>query len=427
MEHGYRQDGSIAAPLLVVIGGTSGHRVYHEYLLAAISSEYRIHLVDRQEPTWVSPYIVGNTVVSTTDLETVCGAVTEIASRERIQGVLSWHETTVHQTAAVAERFGLPTTPTEAVGRCRDKYRSRCALALLGVPQPEFDLAGTIEDALASAERIGYPVVVKPRAAAGSYGVSLVRSPEEMTDRFEFACRTTFPHMPEYEKSVLVEEFLNGPELSVDSAVISGDVHPLFVGRKRTGYLPYFEELGHIVSHGDRVLADPEFLDLLQQTHAALGFTTGWTHTEVKLPPGSAAKIIEVNARLGGDMIPYLGMAASGINPGLIAAAVACGCAPEIKAERELVAGVRFFYVEQDNTVIDSAEFDHSALSDEIDRTVVLVSPGDVVSPPPQGLRHGRIAYATAVAASAEACEAALDSAGTALRVITRDEPGHSR
>lgn len=427
MEHAYRQDSSIEAPLLVVIGGTSGHRVYHEYLLAAISTEYRIHLVDRHEPTWVSPYIVGNSVVSTTDLEIVCEAVTEIASRERIQGVLSWHETTVHQTAAIAERFGLPTTPTEAVGRCRDKYRSRCALALMGVPQPEFDLAGTIEDALASAERIGYPVVVKPRAAAGSYGVSLVRSPKEMTDHFEFACGTTFPHMPDYDKSVLVEEFLDGPEVSVDSAVFSGDVHPLFVGHKRTGYLPYFEELGHIVSHGHRLLADHDFLDLLRRTHAALGFTTGWTHTEVKLSPSGAAKIIEVNARLGGDMIPYLGMAASGINPGLVAAAVACGGAPEIKAERELVAGVRFFYVEHDNTVIDSAEFDAAGLSDQIDSAVVLAAPGEVVSPPPQGLRHGRIAYATAVAASAEACETALDSAGAALRIITRDGPGHAR
>jgi len=423
MERGPRQGTSIEAPLLVVIGGTSGHRMYHEYLLAAISSEYRIHLVDRLERTWVSPYIVGNTVVSTTDLETVCGVVTEIASRERIQGVLSWHETTVHQTAAIAERLGLATTPAEAIWRCRDKYRSRCALDLMKVPQPEFDLAGTVEEALASAERIGYPVVVKPRAAAGSYGVSLVCSPKEMADRFEFARRTTIPHAPEYDRTVLVEEFLDGHEVSIDSAVINGDVHPVFIGHKRTGYPPYFEEIGHVVSHDDRLLADSEFLDLLQQTHTALGFTSGWTHTEAKLSASGGAKIIEVNARLGGDMIPYLGMAASGINPGLVAAAVACGRSPEINAERELVGGVRFFHVEHSNTVIGSVEFDTAVLPEQIDKAGVLVAPGDVVSPPPQGLRHGRIAYATAVAASAEACEAALDSAGAALRVTVRDGP----
>ncbi len=406
-------------PLLIVI--STGLRRYREYLLAAISTRYRIHLINTVEPTWESRYLVGSTLVSTTELELVSAAAAEVAAREPVAGVLSWDEARVHQAAAVAERLGLPTTPAEAVWRCRDKFQSRSALAVLGVPQPRFALVGGVEAALAQADRIGYPVVVKPRAAAASYGVSLVRSAQQVTECFGFADRATVPHMPDYDQAVLVEEYLDGPEVSVDCVVVAGRARPLFVGHKRTGYPPYFEETGHVVSHRDPLLADPAFLEVLQNTHTALGYTTGWTHTELKLTRSGAPKVIEVNARLGGDLIPYLGMAASGIDPGLIAAAVACGREPEITVERDLVAAVRFYYVDHDDTVIDSAEFDSAALPAGIDQAVVLAAPGDVFSPPPRGLFTGRVAFATAVAASAEQCEAALDGAAAALRIVERE------
>ncbi|MFJ9771510.1 acetyl-CoA carboxylase biotin carboxylase subunit family protein [Kitasatospora sp. NPDC101157] len=412
-------------PLLLLI--STGPQKYREYLLATISTRYRIHLVNTAEPTWETPYLAGSTVVPTTDLEHVSAAAAAVAAREPVHGVLSWDEARVHQAAVVAAELGLPTTDADAVWRCRDKHQTRAALAAADLPQPGFALVGGAAEALAAADRIGYPVVVKPRAAAASYGVSLVRSAEAMAACFDFADEATVPHMPDYDQAVLVEEYLDGPEVSVDSVIVDGKVRPLFVGHKRTGFPPYFEETGHTVSHDDPLLADPEFLGVLQDVHAALGFTTGWTHTELKLSPSGTAKVIEVNARLGGDLIPYLGRLASGIDPGLVAAAVACGREPEVVADRNLVAAVRFLYVEHDDTVIDRVEFDVSALPPQIDRTVVLAAPGDVVSPPPRGLLSGRIALATAVAPTAEECETALDAAAAALRIVERpagDRPG---
>ncbi|WP_275461958.1 ATP-grasp domain-containing protein [Streptomyces noursei] len=409
-------------PLLVLI--STGPHKYREYLLAAISTRYRIHLVNTSEPSWELPYLAGSTLVPSTELAVVSEAVAAVVAREPVHGVLSWDEARVHQAAAVAGALGLPTTPADDVWRCRDKHQSRTALAAAHLPQPAFALVGTAAEALAAAERIGYPVVVKPRAAAASYGVSLVRSPEQMTEFFGFADRATVPHMPDYDQGVLVEEYLDGPEVSVDSVVVGGTVRPLFVGHKRTGYPPYFEETGHVVTHRDPLLADPAFLQVLQDTHTALGFTDGWTHAELKLTP--EPKVIEVNARLGGDLIPYLGSLASGIDPGLVAAAVACGREPEITVDRDLVAAVRFLHADHDDTVIDRVDFDTAALPPEIDRAVVLVGPGDTVSPPPRGLLTGRVAYVTAVAPTAERCEAALDAAAAALRIVER-HPGAGR
>jgi hypothetical protein len=113
-------------------------------------------------------------------------------------------------------------------------------------------------------------------------------------------------------------------------------VLPMFLARKQVGYPPYFEELGHVVDAADPLLSDDDVLHVLRHAHSALGFTDGMTHTELKLTP-AGPMIVEVNARLGGGLIPYLGMRASGMDPGLAAAAVACGQPPVLIADRQLV------------------------------------------------------------------------------------------
>jgi hypothetical protein len=200
----------------------------------------------------------------------------------------------------------------------------------------------------------------------------------------------------------------------------------MFVARKEVGYQPYFEEVGHVVDAADPLLTDTGLMRIVQDTHTALDFADGMTHTELKLTQGGP-KIIEVNGRLGGDLIPYLGLRSSGIDPGLAAAAVACGREPEVTADRHLVGAVRFFYVEHENTTIGDIRIDDAAaLPPALDRFVIDAQPGDVVSPPPKGTVWGRIAFATAVADTVLDCQAALDAAKAALVVRPADPPAAS-
>jgi len=111
----------------------------------------------------------------------------------------------------------------------------------------------------------------------------------------------------------------------------------------RSATRPYFEEVGHIVDAADPLLADPGLAAVLAAAHRALGFTDGITHAEFKLT-GDGPVVIEVNARLGGDLIPYLGMRASGIDPGLAAAAVACGQRPQLRPDRSRSPGCASSY-----------------------------------------------------------------------------------
>jgi biotin carboxylase len=259
-----------------------------------------------------------------------------------------------------------------------------------------------------------------------SLGAVLVRDASELSARFAFARDTAVPGARRYDVGVLVEEYLTGPEISVDAAVHSGRVLPMFVARKEVGYPPYFEETGHLVDAADPMLTDPVLRAVVQDAHTALGIADGMTHTELKLTP-AGPKIIEVNARLGGDHIPYLGWRASGIDPGLAAAAVACGRPPPVAADRSMIGAIRFFYPDRDDTIIGSVSFaGDPPLPTAVDRTVPLAEPGSVVSPPPRGTHFGRIAFATALAATAQECRDALDAAQAALTVTARGpaQPG---
>ncbi|HEY8472064.1 MAG TPA: ATP-grasp domain-containing protein [Natronosporangium sp.] len=400
-------------PQLLVMATGVG-RVYREYLLASMSERYRLHLLGGAEPTWERAYVTGWTIAGD-PLETVDAADLIAAARGvPADGVFTWDEARVLQCAKVAAALGLPGGDPEAIMRCRDKHRTREALAAAGVPQPASVLVSTAEEALAAADRIGYPVVLKPRALAASLGVVRVDTPDELAERFEFARDTTVPGAWQYDAAALVEEYLPDPEVSVDSAVHQGTVYPMFLARKEIGYPPYFEEVGHVVDAADPLLTDPAIRQVVQDTHTALGFRDGMTHTELKLT-ASGPKVIEVNARLGGDLIPYLGLLATGMDPGLAAAAVAVGKPPELTATRRRVAAVQFFYAEHDDTTIGEIRFDAAGLPKPIELAEPLVKPGTVVSPPPKGTLFGRIAVAVAVADDVEECRDALTGARAAL------------
>ncbi|MEU3853760.1 ATP-grasp domain-containing protein [Streptomyces sp. NPDC029554] len=404
--------------LLVI---TPGIRAYREYLLQSISRAFRVHLVLTETPTWELAYTTGHTVVP--DLADVDGLVRvarSVDAARPLDGVICWDETWIEQTAQVAAALGLPGGDRRCVERCRDKYRTRTALDAAGVPQPRSVLVSHREEALAVAADIGYPVVVKPRALAGSFGVVRADSPADLVRAVEFtdASGEWAPDLPTHERNILVEEFARGPEISVDSVVHRGTVTPVCLARKEVGFAPYFEETGHVVDPDDPLWSDETLAGVVTRTHAALDFTDGVTHTEIRLTP-AGPKVIEVNARIGGGMIPLLNLMGGGPDLALAAADVACGRPPRLRTTTALrrVAAIRFYYPPGDDSLIEEVRFEMSGLPEEVVRCGPLATAGQVKSPPPRGLMDGRVAYAIALAPDADTCRAALDKAGDALRV----------
>ena len=136
-----------------------------------------------------------------------------------------------------------------------------------------------------------------------------------------------------------------------------------------------------------RCCADAQLLDLLQQAPRALGFTRRVTHTEVKLTP-DGPRVIEVNARLGGDLIPYLGLRARH-RPGPGRRGRRLRPAAGDRGGRTLIGAVRFLYVDRDDTTIAprwSSRGDPSCRPRWTSRSPLRAAPGRrEVSPPPTG------------------------------------------
>ncbi|EFF88310.1 conserved hypothetical protein [Streptomyces sp. e14] len=404
--------------LLVI---TPGIRAYREYLLRSISRDFRVHLVLTGPPTWELAYTDGHTVVADpADVDGLVRVARAVDAEQALDGVICWDETWIEQSARVAAALGLPGGDLRCVERCRDKHRTRSALDAARVPQPRSVLVSGRAQALTAAEDIGYPVVVKPRALAGSFGVVRADSPTALVAAVEFteASGAWAPDLPTHERNVLVEEFARGPEISVDSVVHRGTVTSVCLARKEVGFAPCFEETGHVVDPDDPLWSDATLMDVVVRAHGALGFTDGVTHTEIRLTP-AGPKVIEVNARIGGGMIPLLNLMGGGPDLALAAADVACGRAPRLRAATSdrRVAAIRFYYPPADDCVIADVRFEKSGLPEQVVRCGPLAAAGEVKSPPPRGLMDGRIAYAIALAPDAAACRAALDEAGHALRV----------
>ncbi len=402
-------------PLLLVI--RTGKKEFREYLLKSITQHYRVHLFVVAAPGWELEYVDGHTRVDTADVQAMIAAAKDLQAGEHIAGVLCWDEARIVHATELAAALGLPGEPG-AVARCRDKHLTRQALAAAGVAQPRSQRVDTLPDALVTAGRFGYPVIIKPTDLALSRGVVKVDTAEQLAGAFDYVSGLKHGGIVGWRPTILLEEFAEGYEISVDTAVRDGEILPLCLARKEIGFPPYCIEVGHYVHADDPLLDDPVLIRLLHDTHRALGFTDGVTHTEIMMTT-DGPKVIEVNGRLGGDMIPYLGLRATGVDTGLAAAAVACDRVPQITRSEKLVAAVRFFYVSEVDTRIDSIgfEFGGAPRPAALDMLAVLAEPGTVKSPPPLGTVNGRIAFATAVAETADECRSALDAAEAALTV----------
>ncbi|QKV80666.1 ATP-grasp domain-containing protein [Amycolatopsis sp. Hca4] len=374
-------------PALLLVG--SGDRRYREYLLAALRPHFRLWLLDAVEPTWQTAHVEGVTVVDTRSPDALTAALRDLEFRP--DGVLTYDESLVTAVAAFAQDAGLPGSPPDAVQACRDKAATRTALAEAGVPQPASRPVASAEDAVAAAEDIGYPVVVKARGLAGSLGVLRADTAEQVAEAFTAAAGASWPGVPRYEADVLVEELLTGPEISVDAAVDHGVCHPLVIARKQTGFEPFFEETGHVVDADDPLFDDAALLDQLDQVHKGIGFTHGATHTEFKLTP-RGPRLVEINARLGGDFIPRLGILAGGADPVVAAGQVAVGRPPSPRRALRRTAAIRFLYPAHDCEVA-ATEVHPERFGPTVHEALGTAGPGTKLALPPRAYlaRYGHV------------------------------------
>jgi biotin carboxylase len=404
---------------LVIVG--SGGRAYREYSFAVLARDFRLLAVLPASPTWQRGYLDGFAVADVGDPDAIVAAVSTLAGDEPEVGILTWDETVLEATAQAAEQLGLPHMSARAAARCRDKHATRELMAAAGLPAVRFRLATTADEAVAAARELGFPVVVKPRALAGSMGVAVAPDEPAVREAFAAADASRYADLPTGH-GVMVEEYLDGPEISVDSAVLDGVVRCVHVAHKRLGFPPGFEEVGHLVAEWSAQPWAAAVEELVVGAHHALGVTHGVTHAEVRLTP-AGPRLVELNGRLGGDLIPYLSELATGIDLVAAAGRLAFGRAPRLIPIRHRTAEVRFVYPPYDSIVQD-LDVGPAGSTPGIAYAVALAAPGDtMVLPPRSTVAVPRLAALVAVGQDEQECAEVLDRAEKALTVQLTPHP----
>jgi biotin carboxylase len=275
----------------------------------------------------------------------------------------------------------------------------------VGISPVRHAVAATPAEAEAVARTIGYPVVLKPRALGGSIGVVRVDDPGELPEAFRIVDEARTADAVSTYRGVLIEEFLPGPEYSVDSVTLGGDTHTSVVAEKLVILPPGFEEGGHLVPAASAPGLE-EALDLVRAVHRVLGLDQLVTHTEFRLTD-RGPRLIEVNARLGGDLIPYLGRLALGVDLPAAAADVALGREPRLSEDRSGHAAVVMAYPPFDLVVGDVRLRAERGVYGGLDTFEVVAAPGAELRLPPRGFLS-RAAFAVVTAESRDECRARM-------------------
>lgn len=195
----------------------------------------------------------------------------------------------------VAEKMNLTANPYVAAVRANNKFLMRNAFMAAGVPCPQYRMVKSVDEA----KNINwdYPMIVKPSDRSGSLGVTKVLNREELNAAIERAISVSF------KKEAMVEEFIEGREISVEFISYKGTHYPLQITDKVTTEAPHFVELEH---HQPSTLSNEMFAkiyDITKTALNALGLTNGASHAEYKITPEGRIAIMEIGGRMGGDFI----------------------------------------------------------------------------------------------------------------------------
>lgn len=268
----------------------------------------------------------------TNDPDTLLPEIERLHAVLRFDGVLTSCDYYLPTVARIAERLGLPGSPPAAVRDACRKDATRRVLAGAAVAGPRFAVHEEWADIARAAREIGYPLVVKPVDLCAGMYVRRVDDEGQLA-----ACVRALAGFPvnargqRRQPAVLLEELLDGPEVSVETVSHAGAVHVVGVTDKSIGGAPAFIETGHMfpaaLPAADAEAAAQTALAALK----ALGLTEGVVaHTEVKLT-SAGPRVVEVNPRPAGNRITELVRHVTGIDLAAALVEVSLGRAPDLR------------------------------------------------------------------------------------------------
>lgn len=220
-------------------------------------------------------------------------AVKRVQAREWVDRMEATVEAHIMPAARVREARGIPGISVQTSHLCRDKPAMKEALRKAGIPCAASLGSSSVEEIKDFAREIGYPLIIKPRDAAGAAGTYRVDNDEELDNALR---ESQVPN----GASVAVEEFIEGHEAFFDTITINGEIAHHFITHYYPGVLEAMRTrwISPQFIATNRIGADSydEVREMGKKVIDALNITTSATHMEWFFGP-KGLKFSEIGCR----------------------------------------------------------------------------------------------------------------------------------
>lgn len=294
------------------------------------------------------PYADEYHCVSTIDAD----GITRLARETHADGLMTLAtDMPMRAIAAATTALHLPGITPQTALQATDKGEMIRAFEREGVAHPWYHIVRDESELRALLPRLTYPLVMKPTDNAGNRGVCYINSRDELLQEYAYSRENA------REGRVILEEYMEGEEVSVEVIVYRGQVHILAVTDKLTLGRPYFVEVGHAEPSEKDAATLAAIRRLTERAVKAVGIDNSPAHVEIMVTP-TGPKMVELGARMGGDCITtHLVPLSTGIDMIEATLRLALGEEPDLTPKRSRGAALRHITgVEGRITAIEGVE-----------------------------------------------------------------------
>lgn len=343
--------------------------------------------------------------VSTIDVE----GVTETACAFHPDGIMTLAtDMPMRSIAKAAEACGLPGISMDCAIKATDKGEMIKVFKSAGVAHPWYHIVPDSDAFSNVLGQVTFPCIMKPVDNSGSRGVVLAH------DRGELSAYYDYSRQESRCGGVIIEEYMEGHEVSVEIIVLDGVPHVLQVTDKLTTGAPHFVEMGHSQPSCLSATDLDEIRDLAARAALAVGIKNGPAHAEVMLT-ADGPKMVEIGARLGGDCITtHLVPLSTGVDMIRATIEIACGIKPDLEPKWNKGAAIRYFEVP--HGVIQSIKgIDEARSTEGVQEICFVKSLGDKVGA--IGSSTDRVGFVIAQGDTGESAVAICEKAKNAVSI----------
>ncbi len=313
----------MSKPSILILGAGLMQR---PSILSAKELGFRTVVIDANPNAECVPLADEFEKIDLKDKDEILNYAKKLKQNSNLRGIFTAGTDFSASVSYAAEKLGFPCHSYESALNATIKPRMRQCFDRNKVPSPKFfslsNAEITKENVLAIIQKLSYPCVVKPADNMGARGCRMIRSEEEAWQSVKNAAENS------RSSTVILEEYMEGPEFSIDAIVYNGTLTITGFADRHIFYKPYFIETGHTMPSKIDEKMRLDLISTFADGVHALGLSCGVAKADIKYTK-KGPQIGEIAARLsGGYMSGWTFPYSSGLNLTKQALLIASGNEP---------------------------------------------------------------------------------------------------